>query len=406
MADGNAAASQGAANPRWTREILLENARALVPVMRERALDCEKNRKVSQESIDDLHKSGLLRVIQPAWVGGAEADFTTYMDVCAEIAKGCASTSWVLTNLASHHFMLAYWPEQAQREMWDEDPDILIASGLSFQFGEARKVDGGYKVSGRWPFSSGIDNSTWNMVGTFMAPDDDPDGEPVARMFLIPQSDYKQLDTWHATGLAGTGSHDVVVEDAFVPSYRTVSIPEIVDQTAPGLALNPGTLFRLPFFAMFPYVVGCVTLGIAEGALEGYVGAMKSRVGTYTGKRLADLDAIQMRVGEAAAAVRAASLLIRTTSDDVTAKTEADYDFPIEERAHIRLNAAYACQQCVRAVDVLFAAAGGGALQEKNPLQRAFRDVHATVAHIHLNWDALSRSYGRAALGLPLEGNL
>lgn len=390
----------------WSREELLANARALVPAMRERALDCEKNRTVSEETIDDFHRNGLVRVIQPAWAGGSETDFTTYLDVCSEIAKGCASSAWVLTNLASHHFMLAYWPPEAQHELWDNDPDVLIASGLAFQAGKAQRVDGGYRISGKWPFSSGVNNSTWNMLGAMLPPEDDPDGAPVGHLFLVPESDYTILDTWHVTGLAGTGSNHVAADDIFVPQHRAITVPEIVNQTTPGLTLNPGTLFKLPFFPMFPFVVGCVTTGIAQGTVEGFTQVSKSRASTYTGKSLADLDPIQARIGEATAAADAGSILLQSTSDDVYEKTAAGHDFSAEDKARIRLKASYATQQSVKAVDVLYAAGGGGALAERNPLQRAFRDAHATIAHIHLNWDALSRSYGRAALGLPTEGNL
>src|SRR5215813_12134186 len=181
---------------------LLQRAEALVPVLRERAGKAEELRRVPDETIEDLHRSGLFRILQPERVGGSELPFRSIVELVSVIARGDGSTAWVLANLAAHHWLLGMWPRQAQDEVWNESPDNLIGSALIFPRGRAHRVAGGYRVTGRWPFSSGVDPSAWNIVGAIAQDEDSGKAEP--RIFLMPASDYTIIDTWHVIGLAGT----------------------------------------------------------------------------------------------------------------------------------------------------------------------------------------------------------
>ena len=192
---------------------LVGRARDLISDLRGRAEETERTRRITAATERDLHDTGLFRMLQPARFGGAEAEFGILIDAGAEIAKGCASTSWVLTNLASHHWLLAMFPEQAQRDVWDDSPDHGIASSVVFPAGRARKVKGGYVLSGRWPFSSGVDCSLWNQLGGLVRDPDTPDAPPEYRIFLLPDADYEVIDTWTAVGLSGTGSHDIAAQE-------------------------------------------------------------------------------------------------------------------------------------------------------------------------------------------------
>jgi alkylation response protein AidB-like acyl-CoA dehydrogenase len=201
---------------------MLARSRALKPVLAERAEMCERLRRLPDETERDLHDAGLFRVVQPARVGGAELDVGIFVDVCAELAQVCPSTAWNFGNLASHHWMLGYGDPRIQDEIWDVSPDTLIATSLAFPSGKGRKVDGGWEVTGRWPLSSGVDNSDWNMLGFIVRERDD--GPPVDHRFaLCHRSQYEIIDTWHAVGLAGTGSKDVATTKLYVPDYRTIS---------------------------------------------------------------------------------------------------------------------------------------------------------------------------------------
>src|SRR3954464_10717221 len=207
-------------------EELLARAEALVPVLRERANHTEELRRLPDETIEDLHRAGLFRILQPKRVGGSELPFRSIVELVSVIGKGDGSTAWVLANLAAHHRMLGMLPKQAQDEVWGQSPDNLIGSALIFPRGRARKVDGGYRITGRWPFSSGVDAAAWNLIGAIMQ--DEETGAAQPRIFLLPASDYTIIDTWQVIGLAGTGSKDVAVDDVFVPAYRSIAVEQIV----------------------------------------------------------------------------------------------------------------------------------------------------------------------------------
>ena len=380
-------------------EELRRRAESLVPVLRERAAKTEALRRIPDETIADLHKTGLFRMVQPARVGGSELPYSALVEITSIVGRGCGSTAWVLNNLASHHWMLAYWPKQAQDEIWGPSPDILIASAFNFPGGRARKAEGGYRLSGRWPFSSGIDASGWNMFAAVVP--DEQTGSSEYRVFLLPASDYAVIDTWYVSGLAGTGSKDVVVNDVFVPEHRTLSTEAGKGGPHPGSAVNPAPLFRLPWFALFGFVIGGVSLGIAKGAIEQYVAATRSKLGTYTGRSLADFSTMQVHVAEAGARIDAAEALMLRDCAEAMQYGEESKVPPMEDKVRWRRDGAFAARLCTEAVDVIFTAAGGGAIYESNALQRAFRDIHAANGHFGVNWDANGINYGRVALGLP-----
>ena len=380
-------------------EELKRRAEALVPVLRERATKTEALRRIPDETIADLHAAGLFRMLQPARVGGSQCPYQALVELAAIVGRGCGSTAWVLNNLASHHWMLAYWPKAAQDEVWGPSPEALIGSAFNFPGGRARKVKGGYRLSGRWPFSSGVDASAWNMIAAVVL--DEQTGGSEFRVFLVPASDYAVIDTWQVSGLAGTGSKDVAADDIFVPEHRTLSTEAGKGVASPGSTFNPSPLFRLPWFALFGFVIAGVSLGIARGAIEQYVTGARTRIGTYTGRGLADFSTMQVHVAEAGARIDAAEALMLKDCAEAMSAAEAGRIPPIEDKVRWRRDGAYAALLCTKAVDIIFTAAGGAAIYESNPLQRAFRDIHAANGHFGVNWDANAINYGRVALGLP-----
>ena len=378
---------------------LRARAQALVPVLRERAKRAEELRRLPDETIADLHASGLFRMLQPAWVGGSELPYRALCELTAIIGQGCGSTAWVLANLAAHHWLLGMWPAEAQHEIWGQSPDNLIGSALIFPLGRASRVPGGYRLTGHWPFSSGIDPSSWNMIGALVYDEDMGSSEP--RIFLLPASDYRIIDTWHVVGLTGTGSKDVEVKDAFVPDYRTLAAEQIKGGPNPGSAVNPSPLYQLPAISLFGFCIAGVSLGIARGAIRHFAESTKTRLSAYTGKNLADFSNIQVHLAEAAALADAAEAIMLRDCDEATRVTEAGVLAGLEEKARYRRDGAFAASLCTKAVDLLFTATGGSAIYERNPIQRAFRDVHAANAHYALAWDVNAAIYGRVALGLP-----
>jgi 3-hydroxy-9,10-secoandrosta-1,3,5(10)-triene-9,17-dione monooxygenase len=375
----------------------IERAEKLVPVLLERAHKTEALRRIPDESIADLQSAGLFRILQPARVGGAELPYEAIVLVTSTLARGCASTAWVLANLANHAFMLALWMREAQDEVWDTAPDALIGSALMFPPGHATKTAGGYRLAGRWKFSSGIDACTWTMLGGIAS----ADGElPDYRVFLLPATDYRIVDTWHAAGLRGTGSKDIEVADVFVPEHRTLAVDLMKGCAAPGAAVNPSALYRLPVFDMFSYVVAATSLGIAQGSVQNFSDDTRHRVTSYSTTLLADYATTQSRLGEAGASVRAAELLLLSNCKRAMAAAEQSCILTRDEKIVLRRDGAYAARLCTHAVDILFEAGGGEFLYDQNYIQRAFRDVHAAQSHHALTWDVAATTAGKFMLGI------
>jgi 3-hydroxy-9,10-secoandrosta-1,3,5(10)-triene-9,17-dione monooxygenase len=383
-----------------SKEQLWQRAENLLPVLRERAPRCEELRRIPDETLRDFHEAQLFRIQQPQRVGGAELDFVAIVHFGALLARACASTAWNFINFAAHHHMLGMFDPRVQDEIWGKSPDTLIASSFVFPAGKARKVEGGYRISGRWPFSSGVDPSEWNMLASFCWLDDNM--PPEQRVFLLQRSQYKVIDTWFAGGLRGTGSKDVELKDEFVPEHRTLAVADIRGGPTPGSAVNPGPLYQIPVFALFPYMLSGVALGIAEGLVDEYA-ARGAGSGRMTGARIAELQSTQIRLGEATALARASRLVQEANCLEVQATIGKKEVPDLKLKARYRLEGAYAVDWAVRAVDVMFGLVGASGLYESGHAARAFRDAHAVKQHFSFNTDIAGTTYGRIALGLPSD---
>lgn len=381
---------------------MLERAHALVPKLRERAAKTEEMRRLPPETERELHESGLFRILQPKRVGGSELDYVALVDFADVVALADASVAWNLANLASHHWMLGMFDVRAQDLIWKDNVDALIASSFVFPAGRATKVAGGYTLSGRWPFSSGVDSCAWNMLAGIVSSDDDADGVEY-RIFLLRQSDYKILDTWSSTGLKGTGSNDVEAKDVFVPDYMTLAVKDVAGGVTPGSAVNPSALYTLPVFSLFPFVLSGAGLGNAQACLDDYVGIAKHRASTYNRAKLGDLQTTQIKVAEASAKIDAARLIMRRTSIEAMSDARRGAVPDLLEKTRYRRDGAYAVNLCTEAVSTLFSASGARGLYTTGALQRQFRDAHAINAHIAFSFDAAGTNYGRVALDLPSE---
>ena len=379
---------------------MMERAEALVPVLRERAVRTEALRALPPETERDLHDSGLFRILQPRRVGGAELDYVAMVDVADVLARGDASVAWNVTNLASHHWMLAMFEEAAQTLIWGESPDTPIASSFVFPAGRATKAKGGYVLKGRWPFCSGVGASGWSMLAGMVAGDG---GAPEHRIFLVPARDYRIIDTWTALGLQGTGSHDVEIAEAFVPECMTLAVASVAGGATPGSAVNPAPLYRIPVFALFPYVLSGTALGNAQACLDDYVDATSSRAATFNSARLSELQSIQIKIGEASAKIDTARLIMRQACIEAQRDAAAGRVPDMLEKNRYRRDGAFAVNLCTEAVSLLFAISGARGLYMSGVVQRQLRDAHAVAAHISFSFDVAGGNYGKVALGLSNE---
>ena len=375
----------------------LRRARALVPVLRERAERGEAQRQMPKETLEDLHRAGLFRFHQPKRWGGMELDFVAILDIPHELARGCASTAWNVGNLGIHHWMLALYDERAQQDVWDQNPDALIASGIAFPQGRGRRVEGGFVISGHWNFSSGVDVADWNMLAVTVR-----DGERVVdhRMCLVPRPEYEIVDDWHVLGMRATGSKSVRAHEVFVPEHRALCMYLIRGgEEFPGARVNSNPLYRIPLASLGSHCLAGAGTGTAQAAVELTVEAIKQRSTSYTAMRMRDFQAVQLRVAAAGAKADAARLVIRTDCVDADRIAHEHRAPTLEEKLRFKRNVAWAMGLCTEAVDELHTLAGANGIYDRYPIQRLFRDQHALAAHIGFSWDAQGGPWALVAMG-------
>jgi 3-hydroxy-9,10-secoandrosta-1,3,5(10)-triene-9,17-dione monooxygenase len=374
-------------------EEAMRRAREIVPLLASRAQQCEEARVLLPENEKLLHETGLFRYHQPKRFGGMELPFVSQVDIVAELARGCPSTAWNVGNLGCHHWILAYYEPETQHEIWDRNPDVLIASSIALAAGRGRRTQGGFVVSGKWPFSSGVDNSDWNMLAVTIYENDKPVDW---RLCLVPKSDYRIIDTWYAMGMVGTGSKDIEVSEVFVPERRALALPKCRGGLEhPGAALNDGPLFRIPLVAAAGHPLSPTVLGAAEGAFEHVVSSFSKRIGTYTGAKVSEFQAVQIKLARARTLIDSARYLMRGSAIEF----ETRQGLSIEEKLRLRAQNTFAVHQAREAVETLWSFYGANAIYTRDPLQRFLRDTQAASQHFSFNFDIAGSAYGTAALG-------
>jgi 3-hydroxy-9,10-secoandrosta-1,3,5(10)-triene-9,17-dione monooxygenase len=371
----------------------IRRARSIVPALRERAQKCEEARGLLPENEKLLHQTGLFRFHQPRSFGGMELPFLAVVDIVAELARGCPSTAWNVGNLGCHHWILGYYEPETQHELWDANPDVLIASSIALAAGRGKRVDGGFEVSGKWPFSSGVDNSDWNMLAVTVY---EHEKAVDWRLCLVPKSDYQVIDTWYAMGMVGTGSKDIEVKEAFVPERRALALARCRGGLEhPGAKVNAGPLFRVPIVASAGHPLSATALGTAEGAYEHVRDVFLKRIGTYTGAKVSDFQAVQVKLARARCLIDSARHLMRESARMFQENDSLD----VETKLRLRAQNAFAVSQSREAVETLWSFYGANAIYTRDPLQRYLRDVQAASQHFSFNFDIAGAAFGTAALG-------
>jgi len=383
-----------------TRERAIERARELAAPLVARRDETEELRRLPDATMEELVASGLLRMNQASGWGGAELGTEAAVEVIAEIAKGDASAGWVFGLIASHFWLVCLFPPEVQDEMWGRDPAVMMSSSFVPRESGAERVEGGYRVRGRWPFSSGADHCSWAMLG-FVLPPAGPDAPPTLVWGLLPRPDYCVDDDWRTVGLRGTGSKTLVVEDAFIPDHRCIDPWAVSAGTAPGTTRNPAPLFRLPFGPALAYYLSAPALGAAERTFDDWVSYIAGKRQVFSGEEVAKQAPTQVRAGELAAQLDAARLLMTATPraiDDAVAAGPLD----TELRARAGRNATFGVRLCVDVVERCMQFSGGAGLFEHHPVQRGWRDVHGVAAHVGFGVDNAYGTYGHLLLGQPV----
>ena len=379
-------------------DTILEAARAMIPELRERSGETEANRKLLAETHDAFLKAGFYRVMQPRGFGGLELPFGIQTEMSMELARACPSSAWVAGLLACHGWLLGMMPGEAQEEVWGGDPETCVATSFAGSEISVERASGGYRISGRWPFSSGVDYCKWAILVAHLPSDSGAGGE--LHYVVVPLDDCRIVDTWNATGLAGTGSNDIAVVGAFVPDRRVARFAALCAGEGPGCAVNPGYLYRLPQMAVFSFNLVGVAIGAARGAVEHLTGSLRP-ISQATGAPLASQQSIQLRIAESMAEIDAAHALVDRNRREIVAWGEAGSFPAVEERVRYRRDNAFAARACCRAIERLLPILGGRGLAAGDPVNRAWRDANAVARHIALTWDIAGAIQGAVALGLP-----
>ncbi|MBW2396795.1 MAG: acyl-CoA dehydrogenase family protein [Deltaproteobacteria bacterium] len=378
-------------------EEVVSTARSLVPAAAERAEQTEEARRLLPEAEREIREAGLFKLVQPKRFGGFELDPVSVVRATSELARGCGSTGWCLGILAIHNWMLGLYQEQAQEDVWGENPDTLMAASFA-PTGKAERVEGGIRVSGRWSFASGCDASSWMMVGA-VVPSEGP--IPDLRMFLVPEAEYRIDDNWHVSGLAGTGSKDIVIDGAIVPEHRAISLIDAFNGHSPGQELYADSpLYRVPFGTMLLFALAGPALGLARGAYSAFIERSKVRQITYSAEKVSEQTPVHVLIGEATYQMDAVDLLWERDLAEISRLTREKHEFTMAERARYKRDVGLGLRACQEVTAKLAAASGAHGIFKSSPIQRAFRDAQAMTTHAALDPLQGAATMGRVELGL------
>jgi 3-hydroxy-9,10-secoandrosta-1,3,5(10)-triene-9,17-dione monooxygenase len=376
-----------------THDALLARVRALTASIRDQAAAAEEARTVPRATIDALLAAGITRILIPPHYGGYGLSLDTWFEVVREISKADASHGWCASLMIHHPHYLSQFPQDAQEIVWSEGVDVSIAASIQ-PSGRVTRVDGGYRISGEFPFASGINHSRWLIVGSMV--------DKEATFFVVRPQDFKIKDTWFTSAMRATGSNTAVCDDVYVPDNHTLALSDLREGNTPGGKLYADPIYRAPWISYAPLTFTVPMLGAAQGAYEVFVEWTKTRRASRGGFAIAELTSVQVRLARAAADLDAAELLLRRAIEAARAATPPS----LALRARTMRDCSRAAELCVGVIDALVGMGGTAVFAASHPIQRAWRDIHFAAMHIALNPEQNFSHFGRLALGLPRDPNV
>lgn len=380
-----------------THDAVLARLGALIPGIRERAAAAEAARKLPRESTDALAAAGITRVLIPPRFGGYGLALDSWFEAVREISKADASHGWCASLMIHHPHYLGQFPEAAQQAVWADGIDAPIAASIQ-PVGQVTPAAGGYRISGEFPFASGVDHSRWVIVGGMV---DAPAGKEV-RFFAVKPGDYTVKDTWFTTAMCATGSNTIVCDGAYVPHDHTVALADVREGQSPGGRLHEHPIYRAPWVSYAPLTFATPILGAAQGAYEMFRDWTKTRRAGRGGGALAEVTSVQVRLARTAADLDAAELLLRRAVNVAQAPTPAT----LQLRGRAMRDCTRAVEICTAAIDTLITMSGTAGFASSHPIQRAWRDIHFAAMHVSLNPEQNFSHFGRAEFGLPRDPHL
>jgi len=382
-------------------EEMVARARALIPTLSDRVLQGERERRLPAQTIADLQKAGLFRVLQPKRWGGYELDILTYFECQMALGEADLSVAWVYGVVGVHPWLLALYDDRAAADVWGADDSTLICSSL-MPVGTALPADGGFRLSGHWKYASGCEHTQWAFLGAV------PPGGALEerRIFLVPRSDFEIVDAWRVAGLKGTGSHDIVVKDAFVPAHRAVTFSDNFRGWGPGLATNTGPLYRLPFGQVFFRGVSTGAIGALQGMLNAYLDYGKKRISRLSGTPTSEDPLIQQTCAETACALDEMKTILHRNFRNLETYAARGEMPPLKLRMEYKFHNAWVAERCTLLAARLFKATGTVGIFEDQPYGRVLADINTARQHISNQFEANGRSYGATLFGIEQTKDL
>jgi indole-3-acetate monooxygenase len=368
-------------------------AEELSELAREVAPSIERERRLPEELLGGLRASGLFRAGAPAEVGAAEAPPAVMLRCAEEVARGDGSAGWCVSIAATSSLLGGWLSGEGLAEVFGNPENV--AAGVWAPRGTARRVDGGYRVSGRWAFCSGIMHSDYLFGGCMVQ--DGAGASAAPRVLGMAVSELEVVDSWHTSGLRGTGSHDAVADDVFVPEHRSLWLLDPPTSAAP--------LYRFPMFAFFALSISAAALGIARGAIDDLKELAVDKVGLGSSRTLGQRPSTWAAVAVAEASLRAARAFYYQAIDEAWAAARSAQPVSVELRVGLRLAATHAVRTAADVARSMYDLGGGSAIYETSPLQRRFRDAHTATAHYQVN-PATWELTGRLLLEQPTDATL
>ncbi|WP_298670329.1 acyl-CoA dehydrogenase family protein [uncultured Sphingomonas sp.] len=383
-----------------TPQELIRRTTALKPLLAAHAAECERARHPIESVWNEIRKTGCFYHFIPKKYGGLEFDADSFIDAMLPLSEGCPSTGWVTAFCVEHNWMLTQFPEQFQDEVFgtldgDRVP-YVIAPGATAPPGKAVKVDGGYRITGRWKWGTGVMHSDWVLVANMIV-----DGPANVVLFCaLPTEQVTVLDTWHIDGMEGTGSHDLLIEDVFIPEHRTMDMAEMRAGTAHGSRLYDNPIYRQPMLPLLGVTAAISGVGAARAAVSLFREQLAERMVMGTNITQSEKPAAQMRLANASVMARTAELLLRDALNSNIALATPEKRADFEQRSRMRLQIAQAMELCRHAIMMVAEASGASSHLRSNPMQRYLRDVNVMSNHIVYDKDGAAELHGRSLIGL------
>ncbi len=378
-----------------TAEEMIARAEAMLPGLRERAREAEENRRLQDETVQEMIDAGFPKIMQPKRFGGFELGIDVAAECIRTLGQGCGSTGWVSNLFMIHNWQMSLFPIQAQEEYWASGPDQICSTASFAPRSEMEVVDGGFRISGQWKFSSGCDFASWFII---MKP-----SPTCLDWMLVPRADLTIKDDWFVSGLKATGSRDLILENVFVPEHRCLPMANLMSGTTPGGEAHGIPLARLPFAWPAIWGIPAALIGMAQGMAEAVRTTLIGKKALFTGQLQTERVANQIRLSEALTDIHAAELIMRHRLSELMKWGEAGGPPSMTEAFASARDAAYVARTIGRVANSLTLMAGATSTYLANPIQRYHRDINVGVTHVSLVWEEAAENYGKALWEIPMQ---